>query len=200
LLSAGVTVSGSLLSCTRCSSQHSWSSKFDMAGIFTLHAVVFTATVPSVDYRSANNWPHSWSSKSVKFAELKLNAKQFQFAWHCCLYKVQHAINMLLYNDTCIHYLLQTQRMLPTIDIVLFCLVCRWLFKAQPEDWQMWHRLCLLLHDSVHPTVDTSYLSLKKVRHSWWFHKQGTRVGWGVLLLQRTSNKGGYPSQIAIKT
>ncbi len=40
----------------------------------------------------------------------------------------------------------------------------RWLFKAETSDWQMWHKLCLMMFDSMHATGETSYLSLKKVR------------------------------------
>lgn len=39
----------------------------------------------------------------------------------------------------------------------------RWLSKAKAEDWQDWHRLCVLLIDFVHPTSEVSYLSMKKV-------------------------------------
>uniref|UniRef100_A0A7S3QT46 Uncharacterized protein n=1 Tax=Dunaliella tertiolecta TaxID=3047 RepID=A0A7S3QT46_DUNTE len=43
----------------------------------------------------------------------------------------------------------------------------KWLSQAEPEDWLLWHRLCKLFHDSVHPTCETSYLSHEKAGHFW---------------------------------
>ncbi|GFR39733.1 hypothetical protein Agub_g215 [Astrephomene gubernaculifera] len=42
-----------------------------------------------------------------------------------------------------------------------------WLRKCTPEEWDDWHRMCMILIDYVHPTSDVSYLSLKKVGRFW---------------------------------
>ena len=39
-----------------------------------------------------------------------------------------------------------------------------WLSRARVEDWQDWHKLCVILVDYAHPTAEVSYLSSKKVR------------------------------------
>ncbi|GAX76166.1 hypothetical protein CEUSTIGMA_g3610.t1 [Chlamydomonas eustigma] len=44
----------------------------------------------------------------------------------------------------------------------------RWLFKAKLEDWQDWHKLCVMLVDYSHPTCEASYLSSKKIGRSFW--------------------------------
>ena len=41
---------------------------------------------------------------------------------------------------------------------------CSWLSRAKIEDWQDWHKLCVMLVDYAHPTAEVSYLSCKKVR------------------------------------
>ncbi|PNH08685.1 hypothetical protein TSOC_004720, partial [Tetrabaena socialis] len=42
-----------------------------------------------------------------------------------------------------------------------------WLRRCSAEDWDDWHRLCMVLIDYCHPTSEVSYLSLKKVGRFW---------------------------------
>ncbi|KAG2448436.1 hypothetical protein HYH02_006328 [Chlamydomonas schloesseri] len=42
-----------------------------------------------------------------------------------------------------------------------------WLRRCTAEEWDDWHKLCMVLIDYVHPTSEVSYLSLKKVGRFW---------------------------------
>lgn len=42
----------------------------------------------------------------------------------------------------------------------------KWLRKAGEDQWEAWHSLCVSLNEYIHPTSETSYLSLKKVRYT----------------------------------
>ena len=43
----------------------------------------------------------------------------------------------------------------------------QWLTKARVDDWQEWHKLCVMVADYARPTSEVSYLSHKKIARFW---------------------------------
>ena len=43
----------------------------------------------------------------------------------------------------------------------------QWLTKARVDDWQEWHKLCVMVADYARPTSEVSWLSHKKIARFW---------------------------------